>query len=79
MKATTRSRALYLAGRLALALGELDAAEKHLSALAALDFTYKDVSKLLDKIARLRENPSKPPEKPPEAKEDKPEAEGGGG
>ena len=53
-------------------------AEKHLSALAGLDFTYKDVSKLLDKIAKLRENPPKPPEKPPEKKEDKPEGDGGG-
>ena len=73
-----KKRALYLAGRLVLYLGELEPAEKHLSALAGLDFTYKDVAKLLDKIAKLRENPPKPPEKPPEKKEDEPEADGGG-
>lgn len=61
-----------------MGLRDLDAAEKHLSALAALDFTYKDVAQLLDKIAKLRENPSKPADKPPEEKEDKPEAEEGG-
>jgi hypothetical protein len=42
---------------LALALRDIDVAEKHLAALAALDFTYKDVSTLLDKVAKLRENP----------------------
>ena len=55
--ADNKKRALYLAGRLALALKDLDAAEKHLTTLAGLDFTYKDVSALLDKIANLRENP----------------------
>ena len=73
-----KKKALYLVGRLTLGLRDLDAAEKHLSALAALDFTYKDVAQLLDKVARLRENPSKPPDRPPEEKEDKPEADGGG-
>ncbi len=63
-----KKKTLYLAGRLTLDLRDLEPAEKHLSALAALDFTYKDVSKLLDKIAKLRENPDpevsrKPPEK----------------
>ncbi|MBN1393750.1 MAG: tetratricopeptide repeat protein [Pirellulales bacterium] len=52
-----RKKALYLAGRLALHLRNLAVAEKHLTALASLDFTYKDVSKLLDKLAKLRENP----------------------
>ncbi len=56
----SKKRALYLAGRLALHLRDFDAAEKHLTTLAALDFTYKDVSTLLDKLARLRENPEWP-------------------
>jgi tetratricopeptide (TPR) repeat protein len=73
-----KRKALYLLGRLTLHLRDLDAAEKHLSALAALDFTYKDVAQLLDKIAKLRENPPKPPEKPPEKEEDKSEGNGGG-
>ena len=55
--ADNKKRALYLAGRLAMALKDVDAAEKHLTTLAGLDFTYKDVSALLDKIAKLRENP----------------------
>jgi len=43
--------ALYRAGRLALSgLKDKDAAQRHLSTLAQLDFGYKDVSALLDKI-----------------------------
>ena len=53
--AENKKRALYQAGKLAFALGDLDAAEKHLSALAGLDFSYRDVSTLLDKIAAARE------------------------
>ena len=55
--ADNKKRALYRAGRLALALKDLETGEKHLTILAGLDFTFKDVSKLLDKIAKLRENP----------------------
>jgi hypothetical protein len=45
-------------------------AEKHLSLLAAIDFTYKDVSALLDKLTEMRKNrPSEggspTPEPPP--------------
>ncbi len=53
--AENKKRALYQAGKLAFALNDLDAAEKHLSALAGLDFSYRDVSTLLDKIAAARE------------------------
>jgi tetratricopeptide (TPR) repeat protein len=52
-----KKRALYLAGRLAMALKDVEAAEKYLTTLAGLDFTYRDASALLDKIAKLRENP----------------------
>jgi tetratricopeptide (TPR) repeat protein len=52
-----KKKSLYFAGRLALVLGDLETAESHLSNLAALDFTYNNVSALLDKIAKLRENP----------------------
>ena len=55
--AANKKQALYLAGRLAMGLKDIDAAEKHLSTLAGLDFTYRDVSTVLDKIAKLRENP----------------------
>jgi len=51
-----KKKALYFAGRLALALKDVEIAEKHLSALAGLDFTFKDVPALLDKLAKLREN-----------------------
>ena len=47
---------LYRAGRLSLALKDLDTAEKHLTNLAGLDFAYRDVSALLDKIAELRDD-----------------------
>lgn len=56
--AKNKKKALYLAGKLALGLKELELAEKHLSVLAGLDFTYKDVPALLDKLAKLRKNGS---------------------
>lgn len=52
--ADNKKRALYFAGRLAMGLNDVDTAEKHLSALAGVDFAYKDVPSLLDKIATLR-------------------------
>jgi tetratricopeptide (TPR) repeat protein len=54
--AENRKKALYLAGKLALGLKNVDTAEKHLTALAGVDFAYKDVSSLLDKISQLRED-----------------------
>ena len=54
--AENRKEALRLAGRLALHLRNLDAATQYLGTLAAMDYTYKDVAELLDKLARLREN-----------------------
>jgi tetratricopeptide (TPR) repeat protein len=54
--AENKKEAMRLTGKLALGLGEVDLAEKFLTRLAALDFTYKDVSGLLDKTAELRKN-----------------------
>jgi tetratricopeptide (TPR) repeat protein len=54
--AGSKKKALYMAGRLAMAMSELDTAERHLTALAGMDFNYRDVSALLDKIAEMREN-----------------------
>ena len=51
-----KKQALYLAGKLALGLKQLETAERHLSRLAEIDFGYKDVSALLDKIAKARED-----------------------
>jgi tetratricopeptide (TPR) repeat protein len=77
--ADNKRKAYYVAGRLALGLKELEPAEKHLSTLAALDFNYKDVSKLLDKIAKLRENPESGKTPPPEKKDGQPEGDQDGG
>jgi hypothetical protein len=52
-----KKRALYLAGRLAMALKDVDTAERHLTALAGLDFSYRDVWTMLKPIAKLRPNP----------------------
>jgi tetratricopeptide (TPR) repeat protein len=54
--AKNKKKALYLAGRLALHINDLEKAEKHLKFLAGLDFTYKDVPALLDKLAKKRQN-----------------------
>jgi tetratricopeptide (TPR) repeat protein len=54
--AKNKKRALHLAAKLAFAMKNYDVAENHATALAALDFSYKDVSTLLDKIAKIRED-----------------------
>ncbi|MCO6047542.1 tetratricopeptide repeat protein [Aeoliella sp. ICT_H6.2] len=46
--------ARYRAGVLAMGLGELDKAEKHLTELAAADFGYRDVADRLDKLGQMR-------------------------
>jgi len=69
----SKKRALYLAGRMALFLKDIDTAEKHLTQLAGMDFTYKDVSDLLAKISDLREREkggSKDEEGPGEIEDD---------
>jgi tetratricopeptide (TPR) repeat protein len=48
--------ALYRAGKLALFMKNLEVAEKYLTELAGLDFGYKDVSELLDKLNQLRDD-----------------------
>ena len=53
--AELRKKALYQAGVVSMDhLNEIDAADRHLTALAGLDFAYKDVSARLDKINRER-------------------------
>lgn len=47
--------ALYLASKLAYALTDYEAAERHATTLAGLDFAYKDIAALLDKIAKKRD------------------------
>lgn len=49
-----RKRALYRAGVLAAGLKDIDAAQKHLSALAGLDYGYRDVAQRLDKLGSAK-------------------------
>jgi tetratricopeptide (TPR) repeat protein len=52
----TKKLALYRAGKLAMGLKDLDAAEKYLTQLAEVDFGYKDVAGCLDKLNQMRHN-----------------------
>ncbi|MGD9126742.1 MAG: hypothetical protein PVH19_05120 [Planctomycetia bacterium] len=54
--ADNKKIALYYAGRLALGLKDAEKAEKYLTSLAGIDFGYKDIGELLDKLAALRDN-----------------------
>jgi len=51
--ADNKKLALYRAGTLAREIGVLEKARKYLNILASLDFAYRDVSSLLDELARL--------------------------
>ncbi|MBX9789354.1 MAG: tetratricopeptide repeat protein [Pirellulales bacterium] len=52
-----RKKALYMAGKIAmLALKDLAKADNYLNEVAGLDFAYKDVADLLDKIRKMRED-----------------------
>jgi tetratricopeptide (TPR) repeat protein len=68
--ANMKKKALYSAGHLGLQMHDIETAEKYLTTLAGMDFTYKDVPKLLDKIARFHQNQKdqekmkRPPDQP---------------
>ena len=49
-----QKKALYRAGKLAVKMRNIDVGEQYLTALAGLDFSYKDVPALLDKVAEIR-------------------------
>ena len=51
-----RKVCLYLAGKLALFMKSYDSSEKYLTELAGMDFGYKDVADLLDKLNKFRED-----------------------
>jgi len=51
-----KKKALYLATRLAYGLNDYNKADDFASQLAAIDFSYKDIGELLDKIAEKRIN-----------------------
>jgi len=66
--AANKKEALYQAAKLAMdEIKDNTAAEKHLSVLAGLDYTYKDVSALL---AKIHEQPEEKPEEPKEEKKE---------
>jgi tetratricopeptide (TPR) repeat protein len=52
--------ALYLTAKLAFGMKDYDAAENYATTLGAIDFSYKDVPALLDKIAQKREDGDDP-------------------
>ncbi|MEO1991830.1 MAG: tetratricopeptide repeat protein [Pirellulales bacterium] len=51
-----QKRALYRAGVLAMGLKDTDSAQKYLSSLAAIDFSYRDVADRLDKLKSIGDN-----------------------
>ncbi|MCG8450900.1 MAG: tetratricopeptide repeat protein [Pirellulales bacterium] len=51
-----RRLGLYRAGVLCTGLRELDRAERYLTELAGLDYSYRDVADRLDKLAQLRDS-----------------------
>jgi tetratricopeptide (TPR) repeat protein len=56
--ADNKKKALYRAGKLALEMKDRSKAEKHLNILASMDFAYRDVSALLDKLASSGADPA---------------------
>jgi hypothetical protein len=56
-EAEQRKRAFYRAGVLATGLEDFETAKKHLSALAGIDFGYRDVAARLDKLASIGDTP----------------------
>ena len=55
-----KKQALYLTAKLAFGMKDYDAAENYATTLGAIDFSYKDVPALLDKIAQKREDGDEP-------------------
>ena len=54
--AENKKRCYYEAGDMAYKANNVDEAEKYLKSLAAMDFNYKNVAELLDKIEKMRNN-----------------------
>jgi Tfp pilus assembly protein PilF len=51
-----KKKALYLATKLAYALEDYEKAEEYGLQLATIDFSYKDLGELLDKVSQKRNN-----------------------
>ncbi|MDO4584816.1 MAG: hypothetical protein Q4D62_12015 [Planctomycetia bacterium] len=52
--ADNKKRAYYLAGKLSMTMGEWVQADQFLARLADMDFSYRDVSELLEKVSQMR-------------------------
>ena len=52
----SKKKALYLATKLAIGLKDYEKADTYANQLAAIDFSYKDIGDLLDKIANYNHN-----------------------
>ena len=52
----SKKKALYLAAKLAIGLKDYAKADEYVQQLAAIDFSYKDVGDLLDKLASIHNN-----------------------
>ncbi|MDO4573979.1 MAG: hypothetical protein Q4D98_02060 [Planctomycetia bacterium] len=52
--ADNKKRAYYLAGKLAIAMEEWETADRFLTPLADMDFSYRDVSEILAKVSAKR-------------------------
>ena len=50
-----KKQALYLAGKLAMGLGDIKQSQQYLTRLAEIDFAYRDVAALLNKLQQKRE------------------------
>jgi tetratricopeptide (TPR) repeat protein len=61
-----KKKALYRAGKLAFRTDDLATAERHLTILASMDYLYRDVSALLDKIGKRRDDEGSGSERPPQ-------------
>lgn len=51
--------AYYRAGKLAMGLKDLAKAEKYLTTLASMDYTFKDISELLERLHRMKDDDEK--------------------
>ncbi|MGD0898306.1 MAG: tetratricopeptide repeat protein [Thermoguttaceae bacterium] len=61
-----KKKALYRAGKLSFQTDDLATAERHLTTLAAMDYAYRDVADLLDKIAKRRNDEELGGQRPPD-------------
>ena len=69
--ADNRKLALYRAGMLAVGLGDLDRGERYLNTLAGMDFSYRDIAALLQKVTDARKKEKEKEKDKDKEREDK--------